>query len=273
MTSGQFLIQSRLSPKALRLYEQRKLLNPAHIDARTGYRYYGPAELDRARRVTLLRAIGMPLADIADVLSVSGPPAVGKVESYWRDAETKHAARRPLVSHLLELLGDQGLPMAAYEVHHRDVPTQKVIFVQRHVTADRLPRVLPETTQLLFDHLTAAGGTLSGPVFVAYHGLVTEDSNGPVEVCVPTRDPVQPDGLVGVRIERAHRQAYMSLTKAQATYPTILRAYDAIGHWLREHDQVLSASAREVYQPNWADAADDEYCVDVAFPYEPAAPL
>lgn len=272
LTSGEFLTQSRLSPKALRLYEERKLLNPAEVDARTGYRYYGPAELDRARLIILLRAIGMPLADIADVLSVSGPHAAGKVESYWRDAENRHAAHRQLVRHLLELLDDQGTAMATDTVRHRDVPDQKVISIQRHVTADRLARFLPEATQLLFDHLTAAGGVPSGPVFVAYHGLVSEDSDGPVEVCVPTSDPVEPEGPVGVRIERAHRQAYVSLTKAQATYPAILEAYGAVGTWLRVHGQVLSASAREVYHPNWATAADDEHCVDVAFPYQPAQP-
>ncbi|MER7334138.1 MerR family transcriptional regulator [Micromonospora sp. NPDC000119] len=270
LTSGEFLNRSRLSPKALRLYEERQLLRPAHVDARTGYRYYGDAEFDRARRITLLRAIGMPMADIAEVLSLPGPQAVGRVESYWRDAEAAHDSRRPLVRRLLDLLDDRAAPAAASGVRCRDVPTQKVIFIQRHVTADHLPFFLPEATRLLFDHLTAAGGTLTGPVFVAYHGLVTEDSDGPVEVCAPTGDPVEPEGPVGVRIERAHRQAYVSLTRAEAAYPAILQAYDVLGTWLRDHDQRLSASAREVYHQNWATAADAEPCVDVAFPCEPA---
>ncbi|MFI0793801.1 MerR family transcriptional regulator [Micromonospora rubida] len=57
LMSGESLIQSRLSPKALRLYDGRKLLTPAHIDARTGCRYYGPDELDRARRITLQESV------------------------------------------------------------------------------------------------------------------------------------------------------------------------------------------------------------------------
>ncbi|MFG3420206.1 MerR family transcriptional regulator [Micromonospora sp. NPDC049460] len=272
LTSGEFLNRSRLSAKALRLYEERQLLCPAHVDARTGYRYYGDAELERARRVTLLRAIGMPMAAIAEVLGLPGPQAVDRVEAYWRDAEAAHHARRPLVRHLLDLLDDRAASGVASGVRCRDVPTQKVIFIQRHVTADRLPSFLPEATRLLFDHLTAAGGTLSGPVFVAYHGLVTEDSDGPVEVCAPTGDPVEPEGSVGVRIERAHRQAYVSLTKAEAVYPAILRAYDALDTWLRDHDQRLSASAREIYYQNWDTATDTEPCVDVAFPCEPATP-
>ncbi|WP_091619880.1 MerR family transcriptional regulator [Micromonospora peucetia] len=96
LTTGEFATQSRLSLKALRLYNERGLLDPAHVDARTGYRYYGTAELDRARRIALLRGIGVPLVDIADVLALPGPQAARAVDSYWRRVEADHAARRPV---------------------------------------------------------------------------------------------------------------------------------------------------------------------------------
>ncbi|GAB3140534.1 MerR family transcriptional regulator [Micromonospora sonneratiae] len=266
LTTGEFGAQSRLSPKALRLYEQRSLLLPAHIDARTGYRYYGPAELDRARRIVLLRGIGMPLADIAAVLDLPPAPADRVVDAYWQRVEADHTARRSLVAHLRQVLTEEGVhPM--YDIRQRDVPEQKVIFIQRHVTADQLPVFLPEATRQLFAHLDAVGGTLSGPVFVVYHGLVSEDSDGPVEVCAPTPDPIEPVGAIGVRVEGAHREAYTALTRTQASYPSILGAYDAVGAWLTDRSLTLSASVREVYYPNWDTADDAEECVDVAFPF------
>lgn len=270
LTTGEFAAQSRLSLKALRLYDERGLLVPAHVDPQTGYRYYGTAELDRARRIALLRGIGMPLADIADLLALPGPQAASAVDSYWRRLEAGHAARRSLVDHLRRLLTDDRLP-PVFDIRERDVPEQKVIFMQRHVTADRLPAFLPEATETLFAQLTAAGATLSGPVFVAYHGLVSDDSDGPVEVCAPTDDPIEPAAAIGVRMEPAHRAAYTPLTRAQAAYPSILRAYDALGAWLADHGRTLSASAREVYHPNWATAGDEDACLEVAFPFDAAA--
>lgn len=60
-----------VSPKALRLYEQRGLLKPARTEA--GWRAYGPEELVRAGEVAALRALGLSLAQTARVLQ--GDPA------------------------------------------------------------------------------------------------------------------------------------------------------------------------------------------------------
>ncbi|WP_436847224.1 MerR family transcriptional regulator [Streptomyces buecherae] len=67
--------RTRLSPRALRLYGDRGLLSPAHVDPRTGFRRYGPDQVERARRIALPRAAGMPLARVAEVLDVACPLA------------------------------------------------------------------------------------------------------------------------------------------------------------------------------------------------------
>lgn len=56
-----------VSPKALRLYEQRGLLAP--IRTETGWRAYGPNEMARAAAVVALRALGLSIAHIARVLA------------------------------------------------------------------------------------------------------------------------------------------------------------------------------------------------------------
>ncbi|MBD3551038.1 MerR family transcriptional regulator [Streptomyces sp. SP18CM02] len=62
ITIGELATRTRLSLKALRLYGDRGLLPPAEVDPRTGFRRYGLAQVERARRIALLRATGMPLA-------------------------------------------------------------------------------------------------------------------------------------------------------------------------------------------------------------------
>jgi protein phosphatase len=42
LTIGTFAKASRLSPKALRLYDELGLLTPARVDPVTGYRLYAP---------------------------------------------------------------------------------------------------------------------------------------------------------------------------------------------------------------------------------------
>jgi protein phosphatase len=46
---GEFARLSRLSPRALRPYDELGLLSPARVDADSGYRWYGTSQLEQAR--------------------------------------------------------------------------------------------------------------------------------------------------------------------------------------------------------------------------------
>jgi protein phosphatase len=59
MSIGEFARRSRLSPKALRLYDGRGLLSPARVDELSGYRYYEDAKLHQARLIATLRPRGV----------------------------------------------------------------------------------------------------------------------------------------------------------------------------------------------------------------------
>ncbi|GAB3454826.1 MerR family transcriptional regulator [Actinophytocola sediminis] len=104
LTIGVFARASRLSPKALRLYDELGLLRPARVDPVNGYRFYEPAQLERARLVAWLRQLGMPLATIRTVADLPGPAAADAVAEYWRQVETDTAARRDLAAFLVRHL-------------------------------------------------------------------------------------------------------------------------------------------------------------------------
>ena len=74
MTIGAFAERTRLSRKALRLYDRLGLLPPARTDPGSGYRFYSEDQVASARLVALLRRLGMPLAVIADI--TARPPAM-----------------------------------------------------------------------------------------------------------------------------------------------------------------------------------------------------
>jgi DNA-binding transcriptional MerR regulator len=59
---GEFARRSRLSLKALRLYDERGVLVPARVDQGSGYRYYDTAQLEETPLVVMLRQLQAPLA-------------------------------------------------------------------------------------------------------------------------------------------------------------------------------------------------------------------
>ena len=58
---------SGVTTRTLRWYDQIGLLKPARV-AETGYRYYGPVEVDRLRDILYYRALGVELARIKECL-------------------------------------------------------------------------------------------------------------------------------------------------------------------------------------------------------------
>ena len=110
LTIGAFAQASRLSPKALRLYDSLGLLTPAHVDEVSGYRFYRPDQLERARLVAWLRRLGMPLARIGAVcdLARDAPDqAAGLIAAYWAETEAELTARRALAAHLISYLSGE----------------------------------------------------------------------------------------------------------------------------------------------------------------------
>ncbi|MEV6317112.1 MerR family transcriptional regulator [Streptomyces sp. NPDC051776] len=104
LTIGVFARAARLSPKALRLYDELGLLTPARVDPSSGYRLYDPAQLERARLVAWLRRLGMPLARIRAVCDAGPGAAAAEVRAYWAQFESDTAARRDLVAFLIDHL-------------------------------------------------------------------------------------------------------------------------------------------------------------------------
>ena len=57
-----------ISVGTLRHYEKSGLLLPEYIDANTGYRYYSTRQFEVLSTIRALRALDMPLEQIADFL-------------------------------------------------------------------------------------------------------------------------------------------------------------------------------------------------------------
>ncbi|WP_425562865.1 MerR family transcriptional regulator [Micromonospora maritima] len=111
MTIGAFARAARLTPKALRLYDDSGLLPPAAVDPHSGYRYYAPEQLDRARLIGALRRAGMPLAEIATVCALPPAAAAEALDAWWRRVSAETVTRGRAVALLVDQLTETGTTM------------------------------------------------------------------------------------------------------------------------------------------------------------------
>jgi DNA polymerase III sliding clamp (beta) subunit (PCNA family) len=104
---------SGLTVSALRFYDRAGILVPAFVDPETGYRWYGPDQVQPARLVAGLRRVGMPLAEIALVLGQrSDLVAVRRLlDTHLRRLEDGLADARRELSRVHALLDHEENPM------------------------------------------------------------------------------------------------------------------------------------------------------------------
>jgi DNA-binding transcriptional MerR regulator len=225
---GQFASASRLSPKALRLYDENGLLRPARVDPESGYRFYRVEQLRTATTIRLLRACGMPLADIRAFVQA---PSDVTLELYERALADELVERRRILRYLRKRLKEE--PM--FDVQTKHVEEKRYVSRTARVRVPELEAFITGTIGELWE-----AHQPSDHAFTLYHGEVNEDDDGPVEVCVPTADGERTLPAVDVAFTEAHGQ--------QCRFPEIIGAYDAIAQWAAANGRELAGSPREIYR-------------------------
>ncbi len=267
ITIGEFAERTRLSAKALRLYDELGLVVPARVDPSSGYRLYADAQVETARLVGLLRRLDMPLVLIAAVLKMEAADAARAIADYWGEVEATTADRRALVAYLrARLIGEQ--PM--YDIQIRTIPERKLLTINRHVHAEGADEFFHDA----FSRLRAAAPGIegiAGAPFLVFYGEVSADSDGPMEVCRPV-DLATPDSVVEhvrdaqLLVEPEHDEAYVRLAPEEIGWPAMLPAWNALTDWVTEHQRQPAGALRQILMAGEGKVAPENLLCDLAVP-------
>jgi DNA-binding transcriptional MerR regulator len=264
---GDFARRTRLTPKAIRLYDRVGLLRPASIDDTSGYRRYRLDQVRTGQLIGLLRGADLSLADIGlllDDLATGGDQAaVERLSQLLGRIERHHEHRKLLIRHVQAILKQGDDPM--FPIETRRVPSRRVMSIQRRVRASETDGFVREAKAGFMAHLNGAAGP--GPFTLVFHSIVDYEHDGLLEVLLGCPEDVQPTDVIGIRTEPAHDEAYTTITKAQWAYPAILAAYDSVACSAPVRARPGSRlSCREVYLAEPDAIGEDERICDVAFP-------
>lgn len=210
LTIGDLARASGLPVSALRFYDAEGVLAPVDVDPRTGYRRYAPEQVRAARVVAHLRRIGMPLADVAELLAAAfGSEPDGAVDR--EPAEVATAAKAVLDRHVRRLqdgladalaessrvrtLLDEETSVTNRQTARTDLPTRTTV----HVRPGDLAAAIAATRYALSP--TPSAPVLSGALLEldgAVLRLVATDRYRLAVGEAPLRTPVE--GLVRVLV-------------------------------------------------------------------------
>ncbi len=219
MGIGEFASRSRLSARALRIYDELGLLAPARVDEDSGYRFYEPGQLRQARLIASLRQLHFPLAEIKAILPLEPARAAERVRQFWAATESKHSSLRALATYLIDEL--RGKRSVVYEVKTREIPERSLLCVKRNVTGEKAAWAFgKEFIALLRHYKFPQVEGRAGAFFQIFWGEVSEDSDGPIEWCRPVPED-RAEALAArcpeltLRAEPAHGEAFVPIGDGQ----------------------------------------------------------
>jgi len=98
LTIGQLAKICKVTPRAVRFYEEVGLLTPNETDAQTNYRYYSQEGVDQLRKILYLKELGLTLDDIKAYFSYSKEDKINLLNIQ----KEKYELTKELIEHLLE---------------------------------------------------------------------------------------------------------------------------------------------------------------------------
>jgi DNA-binding transcriptional MerR regulator len=136
LSIGEFAAATQLSPKALRLYDEQRLLQPARIDPASGYRYYGNEQVAMGRLVRTLRDMRVSLTDIARIVSSSGAEAEQLLGHLASEVDRRYSREKRAFQSALLLLRDavrcEAMPVEERSRHATTVIVTSFVTDRRH---------------------------------------------------------------------------------------------------------------------------------------------
>jgi DNA-binding transcriptional MerR regulator len=267
---SEFSHLTQVPAKTLRYYDDIGLLKPLHVDQWTGYRYYSAEQLPRLNRILALKALGLSLEQIGQLLDddlsaeqIRGMLRLKRSEIQQRLREEQ--ARLDYVEARLRMIEQEG-KMSEYEVVLKQVAPVHVASL-RGTAADRerigenLGRMFGE----LIGYVQQVGGrfTETPPVGIAiYYSMDSELVD--MEAAVGVASDVQSGDTVRVSDLPAIPQAASVVHKGALT--GLPAAYDALLRWLEANNYTIVGPSREVslyYEP---DADPNRYVTEIQVP-------
>ena len=196
VTIGEFSTMTRLSRKALRLYHDLGLLEPAEVDPVTGYRYYDTTQVELARVIRRFRELDMPVPELKSYVAAADEQARRVIlVAHLERMESQLLETREAVAALRELIAPDDLRT---RIAVREEPTMAAVVITQTVRLDDIVTWWNGATRELDDALRAAGVVAKGPLGGLYDHALFADEEGEATVWLPLDGTVAESGRIAM---------------------------------------------------------------------------
>ena len=260
LSIGDFSRMTFLTVKALRHYHDVGLLEPAEIDAHSGYRHYRPDQVTTARLIRRFRDLEMPVDRVREVLRAPDEESRNRVIMAHLDAMNRQLQETmDTVDSLRRLL--QGETELA--ITERDEPAVTVLAIREHVTGSEAIEWWLGAFTELHRAVRTAGTARTGPDGVVLPTEFFTEGAAELTAFVPVDGARVGTGRVQMIDLPATR---MAVATHDGPMVDLDAAYSSVGRQLAELATGGGGPVRERYLPNGAEVDLLDHRTEVCWP-------
>jgi DNA-binding transcriptional MerR regulator len=255
LSIGDFSRATHVSAKMLRHYHQIGLLEPADVDAHTGYRRYTVEQIPLAQIIRRFRALDMPLDRIQAVLAAPDLAARNQLITEHLDAlQAELVQTQTAVASLRSLLEP---PAASQQtrIALRRVEEARSAAITQTISLDDASAWYHGAIGELYGTLSAQGVTDAGPAGGIYSTDLFAYERGEATVFVPYAGELRSMGRVETAVIPAIELATIVHSGPDKE---IDRAYGTLAAYVARHAVAVDGPIREYYLVSSHDTEDDQ---------------
>lgn len=255
LSIGRFARTTGLTVKALRHYDELGLLRPAHVDSWTGYRWYERAQVREAVAVRRLRALRVPLDEVAALLRSDDVSLREVLAVHRARLEGEVVETRQILSELDRLIDgkEQLVTELTLDLALIDEAPGRYAVKRDRVRVDDMTTHVPETIMAVRRRLDEAGAPCIDLPLTIFLGVGIDEWLD-VEVGWPIGDAQveEAEGLVIRELPATRAAEHVH----RGSYDDLPAVYGALEAAIREQGLVPEDLAREHYVVNPGTATD-----------------
>jgi DNA-binding transcriptional MerR regulator len=274
---GEFAQIAQVSGRQLRFYDQLGLLEPAHIDPQTGYRYYSIRQLPRLNSILALKELGLSLEQIAPLLKNAISPTELRAMLTMKQAQLAQSLReeesrlRHIESRIAQIDLQGGI--GDYDVVVKQVPATP--FLSLRCACENMDEVVRMVRTVAED-----GARLIRPALRDKLMVVARNDHDDEKLDLEIGFSLTRASNANVRIAGSHMLTASELP-AVDSMATIVRpgtnaashsAFGTIGMWIEANGFEVAGPCREVFlEPVIGPPGFEAALVEIQFPVRKAA--
>jgi DNA-binding transcriptional MerR regulator len=267
LTIGEFSRITHLSIKTLRRYHEAGLLEPAHVDRQTGYRYYSVDQVPTAQVIHRFRELGMPVREVGELVAVTDPDArAALIAHHLERLETQLDQTRAAAVALRRLLQPDPAPL---EVHRRRTEAATVAAVRDVVDLSDVLAWYDSAMSELDAVLGAVGTVRTGPPGGLYDNELFTEERGAMVAYIPVADPPSHGAVTPLIIPAID----LATTIHRGPHDDIDVTYAALGTYVSQQALQIAGPVREIYHAGPRDTDDSSaWRTEIGWPIFQTAP-